>query len=41
MSFKRSARNWDPNVVQDGALLTGQNPASAAPLADAVLARLR
>jgi len=40
-SFKRSARNWDPNVVQDGALLTGQNPASAAPLADAVLARLR
>ena len=40
-NFKRSERNWVPNVVQDGALLTGQNPASAAPLADAVIARLR
>jgi putative intracellular protease/amidase len=28
-------------VVQDGALLTGQNPASAAPLADALIGRLR
>ena len=40
-NFKRSERNWAPNVVQDAALLTGQNPASAAPLADAVIARLR
>jgi putative intracellular protease/amidase len=40
-NFKRSERNWVPNVVQDGALLTGQNPASAAPLADALIARLR
>ena len=40
-SFRRSKRNWEPNVVEDGALLTGQNPASAAPLADALGARLR
>src|SRR5271167_1330034 len=39
--FTRSNRNWSPNVVQDGALLTGQNPASAAPLADALICRLR
>jgi putative intracellular protease/amidase len=40
-NFKRSNRNWSPNVVEDGALMTGQNPASAAPLADALVARLR
>jgi len=40
-NFTRSNRNWFPNVVQDGALLTGQNPASAAPLADALIGRLR
>lgn len=33
--------NWSPYVVRDGNLLTGQNPASSAPLADAVLAALR
>jgi putative intracellular protease/amidase len=32
--------NWGPFVVQDGHLLSGQNPASTAPLADAVLAQL-
>ena len=32
--------NWAPFVVQDGNLLSGQNPASTAPLADAVLAAL-
>jgi putative intracellular protease/amidase len=26
--------NWVPNVVVDGVLMTGQNPASAAPLAE-------
>jgi putative intracellular protease/amidase len=40
-NFKRSSKNWVPNVVEDGALMTGQNPASAAPLADALVARLR
>src|SRR5271165_2873592 len=40
-NFKRSNQNWAANVVQDGALMTGQNPASAAPLADALVARLR
>jgi len=33
--------NWGAHVVRDGNLLTGQNPASSAPLADAVLAALR
>jgi putative intracellular protease/amidase len=33
--------NWGPYVVTDGNLLSGQNPASSAPLADAVLAALR
>src|SRR5271170_5326551 len=35
-NFKRSNRNWSANVVVDGPLMTGQNPASAAPLADAL-----
>ncbi|QJU60045.1 type 1 glutamine amidotransferase domain-containing protein [Sphingomonas sp. AP4-R1] len=33
--------NWSAYVVTDGNLLSGQNPASSAPLADAVLAALR
>ena len=40
-NFKRSNQNWTPNVVEDGALITGQNPASAAPIADALVARLQ
>ena len=40
-NFRRSNKNWLPNVVEDGALLTGQNPASASPIADALVARLR
>ena len=40
-NFHRSNKNWLPNVVEDGALLTGQNPASAGPIADALVARLR
>ena len=40
-NYKRSNRNWSPNVVQDGALMTGQNPASAAPLADVLVNRLQ
>ena len=39
-AFRHAARNWEPNVVQDGALLTGQNPASASALADALVERL-
>ena len=39
-NFRRSARNWQPNVVEDGTLITGQNPASAGPIADALVARL-
>ena len=40
-NFKRSNRNWSPNVVEDGPLITGQNPASAAPIADALIARIK
>ena len=29
-----SKANWEPNVVVDGTLMTGQSPASAAPLAE-------
>jgi putative intracellular protease/amidase len=32
--------DWQPFVVEDGCLITGQNPASAGPVADAVLAQL-
>ena len=35
-----SAAPFDPLVVEDGLLLTGQNPASAIPLATALLKRL-
>jgi putative intracellular protease/amidase len=33
--------NWGAYVVEDGNLLTGQNPASSARLADAIIAALR
>lgn len=36
----QSKANWEPNVVVDGALMTGQSPASAVPLAEALSARL-
>lgn len=40
-NFKRSGKNWNANVVESGALITGQNPASAAPLAEVLANRLR
>ncbi len=36
-----SATNWEPHVVVDGRLITGQNPASAGPLAQELLAALK
>ncbi len=39
-NFKRSNANWNPNVVEDGALITGQNPASAGPIAETLANRL-
>ena len=36
----QSKANWEPNVVVDGVLMTGQSPASAAPLAEALAGRL-
>lgn len=35
-----SKTNWAPNVVEDGVLMTGQSPASAPPLAEALAKRL-
>lgn len=35
-----SVSNWQPHVVVDGRLITGQNPASAGPLAKALLTAL-
>jgi putative intracellular protease/amidase len=37
----KSVTNWAPNVVVDGALMTGQSPASAAPLAEALRDQLK
>lgn len=37
----QSKTNWEANVVVDGALMTGQSPASAPPLAEALAARLQ
>ena len=39
--YERGAASWEPHVVQDGRLISGQNPASSGPMADAVLAALR
>jgi len=39
-NFKRSNANWSAHVVEDGALITGQNPASAGPIAVALADRL-
>ncbi len=38
--YVRGAANWSPYVVRDGNLISGQNPASSAPMADAVIAAL-
>ncbi|HTZ80502.1 MAG TPA: type 1 glutamine amidotransferase domain-containing protein [Stellaceae bacterium] len=38
--FIRSGKNWNANVVEDGALITGQNPASAHPIAEVLADRL-
>ena len=35
------AADWQPHVVVDGLLITGQNPASSEPAAKALLAKLR
>lgn len=37
----KSVKNWAPNVVVSGPLMTGQSPASAAPLAEALRDRLK
>ncbi len=34
------SEDWQPHVVEDGRLITGQNPSSAGPVADALLAQL-
>jgi len=32
--------DWQPYVIEDGQLITGQNPNSAGPVADALLKQL-
>jgi putative intracellular protease/amidase len=39
-NYIRSKANWEANVVEDGALITGQNPASAGPIAQVLANRL-
>ncbi|WP_261387649.1 type 1 glutamine amidotransferase domain-containing protein [Chitinophaga pinensis] len=38
--YEKSETPWGPFAVQDGLLITGQNPASAAPTAEKLLAAL-
>jgi len=38
--YERGPVSWEPFVVRDGRLISGQNPASSGPMADAVLAAL-
>jgi putative intracellular protease/amidase len=39
-TFSKRA-NWEPHVVSDGLLITGQNPHSSGPAAQALLAKLK
>ncbi|KXS15988.1 class I glutamine amidotransferase-like protein [Gonapodya prolifera JEL478] len=38
--YTKASKPWDVHVVSDGRLLTGQNPNSARPLADAILSQI-
>lgn len=40
-NYVRSAKNWEPYVVEDGALITGQNPRSASGIAAKLIERLK
>jgi putative intracellular protease/amidase len=39
-TFSKRA-NWEPHVVSDGLLITGQNPHSSGPAAQTLLAKLK
>jgi putative intracellular protease/amidase len=39
--YKRGPKNWSAFVVTDGNMISGQNPASSAPMADAVMEAIR
>ncbi|KAJ1563484.1 hypothetical protein HK405_001866 [Cladochytrium tenue] len=39
--YEKAAADWAPHVAVDGRVVTGQNPASSAPLAEAVVKVLR
>ncbi|WP_246243264.1 type 1 glutamine amidotransferase domain-containing protein [Amycolatopsis pithecellobii] len=39
--FEKSSGPWEPHVVVDGTLHTGQNPASSAPLAEELVNALQ
>jgi len=38
--YEKAEKPWEPHVVVDGNLITGQNPASARPLAQAIAQEL-
>ncbi|KAG6825935.1 hypothetical protein H0H92_001804 [Tricholoma furcatifolium] len=39
--YEKAAEPWDSHVVVDGHLITGQNPASAGPIGEAILKALK
>ncbi len=39
-NYKRGEKNWDAFVVTDGNVISGQNPASSVPMAEAIIAEL-
>ena len=40
-NYKGTSKNWDAHIEVDGPLMTGQNPASAPVLAQALAERLK
>ena len=38
--YQRAPKNWEAFIVMDENLISGQNPASSAPMADAVIEAL-
>jgi putative intracellular protease/amidase len=39
--YKRGDKNWAEFIVRDKNMISGQNPASSAPMAEAVLAAVK
>lgn len=39
-NYKRGTKNWEPFVITDGNLISGQNPASSLPMAETIISVL-